>query len=223
MLKSIGRFFAALLAASVMLGAAPAFADKAAEDFVAKNATQALLVLGEDASSGERTRKFGELFDKFADLPRISDFVLGRYARALREDPALSKRWVEAFRAYALATYEAQLDQYRGSAIKVFPGSQDATKNGRFYSVVTTEVAGLKGGASLTVKWQLLKSSEGAFRVVDVALKQGDQIIWLAQQQRQDFLALLDKNNGDLNALLAFVDGETTRLRAAAAANKKNG
>ena len=63
----------------------------------------------------------------------------------------------------------------------------------------------------------MLKAGE-VWKVVDVSLlDQGNQI-WLAQQQQRDFLAALDRNHGDIRALIADVQNQTSRMRQHAVA-----
>lgn len=204
----------------VGLSASPAYADKAAEAYVAKNAPLALSTLNAKGQSAEeRQTAFGKLFDQFADLPRIADFVLGRYARAARADDALYKEWITTFREYSIAAYQDQLDQYRGNTIRVLSGSKDATINGRFYSVVSSEIL-RPGRQPLQVQWRLLRSQDAAFRVVDVAIQFDDNIVWLAIQQQADFLAFLDKNKGDVRALVIEVKRQTETMRKRIAAGR---
>jgi hypothetical protein len=56
------------------------------------------------------------------------------------------------------------------------------------------------------------------WKVVDVSLVIEGNEIWLAQQQQRDFLAELDRNNGDIPALIRMVQGMTTSMRARIAA-----
>ncbi|MBU6372475.1 MAG: ABC transporter substrate-binding protein [Alphaproteobacteria bacterium] len=214
------RIAAALMFGVTMAAATPAFADKAAEDYVAKNAPMALAALNAKGQSPtERQVAFGKLFDQFADLPRIADFVLGRYARTARADPALYAEWIAAYRDYSIAVYQDQLDQYRGNTIRILPGSKDATINGRFYSVVRSEIL-RPGQKPLQVQWRLLRGTDGAFRVVDVAVQFDENIVWLAIQQQADNLAFLDRNKGDVRALLADVKRQTATMRARIAAGQ---
>ncbi len=78
-----------------------------------------LNALAETRTAAERRATFSQLMDKFADMPAVASFVLGRYARQARADPALYKEWVATFKEYGLVVYETQLDQYRGNTIKV--------------------------------------------------------------------------------------------------------
>lgn len=198
----------ALVAANI----APSAASQATESYVQQNAQQVLTGLGAAKNADQRRTEFSALMDKFADMPRVADYVLGKYARTARANPALYKEWVATFKEYGLAVYEDQLDQYRGRAIKVAPGqSEDTTINGRAYSVVKSQIV-LPTGQPFLVNWRLVQTGE-TWRVVDVALKLEDTVIWLAIQQQQDFLARLDKNGGDITKLIADVKGLTVQMR----------
>ncbi|NDC57803.1 MAG: ABC transporter substrate-binding protein [Alphaproteobacteria bacterium] len=214
------RSVAAFAFVAVAAAAGPAFADRAAEDYVAKNAPLALSTLNaKNLSPIERQAAFGKLFDQFADLPRIADFVLGRYARNARADDALYKDWISTYREYSIAVYQDQLDQYRGNTIRILAGSKDATINGRFYSVVRSEIL-RPGQKPLEVQWRLLRNAEGTFRVVDVAVQLEENVVWLAIQQQAEFLAFLDRNKGDVRALLSDVKRQTQTMRARIASGR---
>jgi ABC-type transporter MlaC component len=63
------------------------------------------------------------------------------------------------------------------------------------------------------VQWRLLRTGE-VWKVVDVSLIIEGNEIWLAQQQQRDFLAELDRNNGNIRSLLGEVQGMTNSMRA---------
>lgn len=205
-------FALASAAAFAAVPAAPAFAsDPAAETYVQTNATAALAALSNRATSTEaRAQEFRALMQRFADVPRISNYVLGRYAGQLRQDPALMREWQNAFMEYAVAVYEDQLDQFRGNAIKV-TGSVDRIPGKDI--IVRTEMLARGQAKALPVQWRILKSGE-TWRVVDVALVLEGNEVWLAQQQQRDFLAQLDRSKGDIRALIASVRQQTKAMRA---------
>lgn len=209
--RHVGFLLAALTLAAA-LPMTPARADAAANVFVQTNAQNALIQLNDPALSiTERRERFGILMDQFADLPRIAEFVVGRYAGQLRRDPALYKEWQGVFRDYALTVYAGQLDQYSGNSVKVLRGGKDTVINGKRYAVVPTEIS-RPNGDILRANWRLIESGTG-WRVVDVALARGDNIIWLGIQQRQDFLAQLGRNGGDVRALVRDVREQTKTIK----------
>jgi len=208
------RFSLALAAfmAWAVAGLTPAFADASAESFVKTNADRAVSQLSEPGLSvDERRERFGVLMDQFADLPRIGEFVVGRYAVQLRKDPALYRDWLATFRDYALTIYAGQLDQFSGRQVQVLPGTKNSTINNKQYSIVQTQVL-RDNGQPMRVAWRLIKTDSG-WRVVDVALSAGDNVLWLAIQQRQDFLAALDRNGGNVRALIEDVRQQTVQMR----------
>ncbi|HWA21500.1 MAG TPA: ABC transporter substrate-binding protein [Caulobacterales bacterium] len=204
--------FASAALASLMV-ASPALADKTTEAFVQSNAQGVLNALAETKSAAERRATFSALMDKFADMPAVASFVLGKYARQARADLALYKDWVATFKEYGLVVYETQLDQYRGNAIKVLR-SRDYDKNGVKRSLVLTEIA-QKNGTPLRVDWDLQLYPNGAWKVVDVALKFSENSLSLVTQQQGDFLAQLDANGGDVRKLMDSVKAQTAKMRAA--------
>ncbi len=210
----VRRAALALVLGSSLAFAVPgsALASPATEAYVAKSAPDALAALNATGASEQaRAQRFAQLMDQFADMELIANFVLGRYARQLRADAELRAEWNQAFRDYAVAVYQDQLDQYRGRSVRVL-GSQDSTINNRAYSVVSTEII-QPGGDPFRVQWRLLRQGD-SYRVVDVAVRLGEATIWLAQQQRRDFEAELDRNGGDLQALITKVRSMTGDMRA---------
>ncbi|MFY7949756.1 MAG: ABC transporter substrate-binding protein, partial [Gemmatimonas sp.] len=99
--------------------------DARTEAYVQKNASEVLKSLNNpDLSAAQRTAAFSGYMDKFTNLDAVSNFVIGKYSRRFTE--AELTRYRKAFRAYALAVYEYQLDAYRGEAVVVGIGAQPA-------------------------------------------------------------------------------------------------
>jgi phospholipid transport system substrate-binding protein len=202
-----GMFSVGLLAAAP---AAHAARNTDAETYVQENAASALRTLGNrNLSTSQRRQTFDRLMAQFADMPRIANFVLGRYSSQLRSDAALRSEWTRAFQEYSIAVYEDRLARFGGSAIRV-TGSVERTA-GRDV-IVNSELTPSDGGRPTTVQWRLLRSGE-VWKVVDVSLIMEGNQIWLAQQQQRDFLAQLDRNNGDVRALIANLRTLTASMR----------
>ncbi|MGE3141898.1 MAG: phospholipid-binding protein MlaC [Hyphomonadaceae bacterium] len=210
--------FLSALAGALFAFAAPgahATANPEAEAYVQQGGGAALASLSNPSLSRDaRGREFAELMARFADAPRIANFVLGRYGAALRADPALNAQWVSTFQAYMIAVYEDNLDRYRGSTLAV-TGSIERVP-GRD-AVVRSELRGVNGGGTQPMQWRLLKTAAG-WKVVDVSLVLDGNEVWLAQQQQRNFLAELDRNRGDVRALIESVRQTTTQLRTRIAA-----
>jgi phospholipid transport system substrate-binding protein len=180
-----------------------------AEAYVHTHANAALASLSNRTSPDARQQVFSELMARFADVPRIAMFVLGRYGLQLRNDPALRAEWMAVFLDYSNAVYEEQLDRYRGNEIRItgsverIPGSD---------VIVRSEVLPRGQARPLPVQWRILRSGDG-WKVLDVSLVLDGNEIWLAQQQQRDFLAQLDRTQGDIPALIRSVRQTTAQMR----------
>lgn len=200
--------FLAAMTGAAMLATAPlahAARDTAAEEYVQTNAQAALHSLSPDAP----TQQFYQLMARFSDMPRIANFVLGRYSTQLRADPTLRQQWNQSFADYAIAVYQARLNRYSGANVRVVNSIERVP--GRDV-IVVSEITPRGGTRPLPVQWRILKTGD-VWKVVDVSLILEGNEIWLAQQQQRDFLARLDSNNGDIRALIANVNGMTASLR----------
>jgi len=190
--------------------AAHAVRDQAAEQYVQDNASRALAALGDRGMSApQRQQTFNRLMADFADMRGISVYVLGRYGTQLRNNITLRSEWQSTFQDYAIATYEDRLGRFSGSAI-VVTGSRI---NSGGTVDVTSEITPRGQTRPMRVQWRLRRAGEG-WKVFDVQLAfEGGNAIWLGAQQQMDFLALLDQNGGDIQALMTRLRGQTASMR----------
>lgn len=213
--RSITRatFLASLTGAALIAAAPEALAarNSNAETYVQTSAQGALGALSNrQGSATQRQQTFYNLMAQFADMPRIANFVLGRYGAQLRADAALRTEWTRTFQDYAIAVYEDQLDAYSTSTLRV-TGSTERVAGQDV--IVISEMTPRGGSRPLRVQWRVLRSGQ-VWKVVDVSLVFEGNEVWLAQQQQRDFLAALDRNNGDIRALMANLRETTSRMRA---------
>ncbi len=199
---------AAVLALGLSVAlAGSAMADAASETFVKENGRRVLTTLADpELDTEERTQRFSAYMDEFSNFNRISGFVIGKYARRFSEDELA--RYRAAFREYSLASYEVQFDEYRGSEI-IVTGSTDRSETD---SIVNSMIR-RTDGEELDVRWRVL-SRDDTFEVVDVALNIDGQLLWLAIEQRAQFLDLLDRTNGSAEALIDKLEELTADLKA---------
>jgi phospholipid transport system substrate-binding protein len=204
---------------ALFAGAGPAAADKDAETYIGANAQSAISALAATGAPAARSAKFAALMAQFADVGEMSSRMLGVYARAFRDDPALKAEWTDAFRDYAMATYEDQLDRFRASRITV-TGSRDADQNGKTCSRVSTQLNQTSGKPAM-VFWYVCKSGPSAWRVTDVGLDTGGGEIKALLNERAQFESVLGQNGGNIENLISRLRARTVAVRARIAA--KNG
>ena len=198
---------ATFAASALLAGSLPAFADARTEAYVQKNAGEVLQSLNNPKlSAADRTATFSKYMDTFTDLDAVSNFVIGKYARRFTE--AETTKYRKAFRNYALAVYEFQLDAYRGESV-VVKNSVDRSETD---SIVNTVIK-RQDGKDMDVRWRV-QGKEGNYQVIDVALNLDGNLIWLAIEQRAQFIALLDRSNGSADTLIKKIDSMTADLKA---------
>ncbi|HET6969633.1 MAG TPA: ABC transporter substrate-binding protein, partial [Phenylobacterium sp.] len=135
--------------------AAPARAqaarDAGAEQFIQAAAQKVLSTLS-DKNPAQRRAAFHEAVNELVDVPKISSFVLGKYARTVTA--AQNAQFSQAFRRYAETVYENRLNEYRGASLKVV-GSL-VRKPGDV--IVNTQLTGGPPGPPLAVSWRVMGS-----------------------------------------------------------------
>ena len=67
-------------------------------------------------------------------------------------------------------------------------------------SVLVKSKVNYSGGKTVPVTWRIVKRG-GGYKIFDVNVDG----IWLATTQKTNFVTVLKKNKGDINALLAYL------------------
>ena len=165
--------------------------DPEAEAFIQTEASRVLEVLNDHSMPLETKKQtFRDLVNEVADVPRITNFVLGRYRRLLT--PAQYDQFSDVFRTYATNVYESRLGQYRGQTLKVTGSAVRQPGD----VVVSSEITG--AGQPTQVNWRVLRGADGRYKAVDVQVAG----VWLAITEQQDFVSTLDNNHGDIGVLI---------------------
>ena len=181
------------LQAAAAPASAPRVRDALAEQFVESQAQRIVATLANRRlGEAEKRRVFRQAVDEVVDVPRVTTFVLGKYARTI--SPADRQAFAVVFREYAQGVYEKRIGDYRGETVTV-TGSV-ARKPGDV--VVFTALSGGSISQPLPVAWRVLNGA-GGWKVVDVQVKG----VWLAITQQQDFVSTIDNAGGNVGALTA--------------------
>jgi phospholipid transport system substrate-binding protein len=178
---------------------AEALAANPAEDFVSGNVQAGFDILNDQAiSAAQRRERFASFLIGLTDVKRVALFLLGRYAATV--SPSDLDAYVAAYQDYVLAVYQSYFARYAGQSLHVTASRERAPGD----YVVTTNLVG-SGAAPMEVDFRV--RTDGAKPVlVDLGIAG----VWLALAQRDEFLAVMAQNNGDIKAL-------TAHLRAAQA------
>lgn len=193
-----------ILLAFVMLfsvvTAAATVAGPDAEAFTQRLIDQGVQILRNTADPG-RKAKFRDFITQYADVRKTARFTLGNYARTAA--PADVDVFVEAFKDYAVAIYETQLDKYKGESLKVV-GSVD-NKPGDY--IVKTVVQGGSGSDAMRIDFRM-SGGNGAYKFYDISVEGA----WLGISQQEQFKSFLEQNRGSVPALTADLKARTQRI-----------
>ena len=206
--------FAAVLAivATALFGVGGrAFAQSAAgaEDYVRVNVQKGLSILNDKSlPDAQRRLEFRDFLTNLTDIRRIAIFTLGAARRTAA--PQQIDAFVSAFRNYAVAVYESRLKAYAGQSLRVMGG----TEHGPGDYIVRTVLVDPTGrteqqGEPIEVDFRV-DGTAGHYVVIDAAIAG----VWLALEERDQFTAYLEENNGNLNGLISHLNALTNRLRA---------
>jgi len=195
-----------LVSVAFAVAAVPAaLADTQTEEYVRTNANDVLNALNSpELDADGRRAAFQTYMDQFANIDAVSKFVIGKYAK--RFEPEDLARYQDAFRTYALAVYEFYFNEFRGREVSV-TGSNDRTARD---SIVDTKITS-ENGREMDVRWRVLNRGD-KYQVVDVALEDQGNLIWLAIEQRAQFLSILDQSDGSADALITKIESMTSEL-----------
>ncbi|HZC15658.1 MAG TPA: ABC transporter substrate-binding protein [Caulobacteraceae bacterium] len=186
---------------------AQASRDLQAEQFVGVQAQRIIAILSDQSQSrADKIAAFRAIIDQDADVPRITTFVLGKYARTITPDQ--EQRFAAVFRRYAQNVYESRMSEFHGETVKV-TGSL-VRKPGDV--IVSTVIVGGALKQPLPVAWRVFGDGD-SWKVVDVEVAG----IWLAITQQQDFVATIDNHGGDIDALTAQLQQRTQPKKSATA------
>jgi phospholipid transport system substrate-binding protein len=180
--------------------------EPAAEQFVNTQANRVLAVLNSRTMpTAQKQQTFSGMIDQVADIPRITDFVLGKYNRTIT--PAQKQEFTTLFRAFANNVWESRLGEYGGEKLIVTGSIVRAPGD----VVVTSAVTGGQLRQPSDVNWRVLRRPDGSWRAVDVQI----QGVWLAITQQQDFVSTVDNAGGDVGVLLAQLRTQVAQQTAA--------
>ncbi|MDH3230364.1 MAG: ABC transporter substrate-binding protein [Alphaproteobacteria bacterium] len=201
--RSVRAATAALLLA-VSLAAGSGAAAETADAFIRALGDTAIRELApNDITPAQREARFRELLRTSFDLPRITRFVLGRYAR--RASDAEMAEFKTLYEDLAVLTYAQMFASYAGHVFRV---TKQLGAPGDKYVMVVSELMQTNGTLAARLDWQLLVDSS-KYAVVDIRVEG----VSMAIAQRDEFTAFLDKNNGNMAALLKELTGKVKKLR----------
>jgi len=175
---------------------AAAAAGNVAETFVDENIHKGLSILSDKKLTlTQRRDQFETLLLGLVDVRRIALFTLGQYRRSA--PPEDVEAFVNAFKNYATAAYQSYFAKYTDQTLKVTGSTK---RNDTDFIVQTLLVDPNSSQQPSEVDFRV-RTDTGKPVLVDVAY----QGIWLSLEERDQFVAFLGNNNGNVRTLIAHL------------------
>ena len=180
--------FALLFTAGTVAAPPRAAAQSDPVGFINQLGVQAIQVLGPSVSPAARVQRFRELFSADFDLPRIGQFVLGRYWRVAT--PEQQQQFLGLLREYLAQAYAGRLAEYAGEKFQALNAQQQGDE-----TVVFSEITRTDGG-KIHVEWHLINN--GGWKITDAYVAGVSMKI----TQRDEFGSVIQQGGGQVQYLL---------------------
>ena len=153
---------------------------------------QAISIIQDKQQSDEaRETKFHDLLQSGFDVPKISQFVLGRFWRSATD--AQRQQFISLFQDWIVGVDAARFNDYRGQTIQVIGTRQESAAT----TVVQSQFVGQSGAPPVKVEWYVRKAGDNDYKIVDVSVEG----VSMAATQRDEIAAVADRNGGSIDGL----------------------
>lgn len=148
------------------------------------------LLNDKDTLEAQRREQFDKLADQAFDIPKIAQFVLGRYWLSASDEE--KQQFVKTFEVYMVNIYWTRFREYAGIDFKVASQRRDGN-----LIYVTTEFGRQSGQPPVRIDWTIATVGDN-FRIRDASLEGVSQ----ALTYRQEFASVIERNGGSVSALI---------------------
>lgn len=204
------RLFLTGFAAVTLIAASPAFADTAddgAKQFVKGLSDRALAALKDNVPKAERDETFRAILrDGFA-TQAIAAFCLGGYWQKASE--AQRQEYSKLFEDLIVQSYSQRLRSVYNGQQLIFGPSRPDGKTGTW---VSSRFSASANAPSEEILWRVRNTDSGQYKVVDVVFAN----VSLVVTQRDDFVSILQRNNGNIDEFLGTLREKLAKLQSAA-------
>ena len=206
LIKSLSRSFLFVAAVLTFLSASPRLAfsadalsttgDAAAltpqSKFIQSLGDKAISILADKKLNPEqRNAQFRNMLRDSFDLPTIARFVIGRaWAGAT---PEQQKEYMDLFEALVVKTYSDRFALYTGEGFKIRSSQPEGDKD----MIVNSDITHPDGSAPTVVTWRVRQKGD-KMGIIDVIVEG----VSMSITQRQEYSSVIQRNGGDINALL---------------------
>ena len=166
------------------------------EIFVQSTVNRASQILSENISKEEKMRKLKSIAKDTVDIKGVGFYSLGSARKNL--DDNQKKEYLKLFENYFLKSFSSRLSEYTNPKIEV-QGSEILNEN---YTIVNSLLVGTAERPEVKIDWRVYTKSPDDPLIRDLIIEG----LSLARTQKEEFLSILNSNDGDINALFKILE-----------------
>lgn len=198
--RGASRSFRLVAAAVTIVGTFAGTRARAGTDpilFISNLGNQLQTVAGQP-SAVQRQPGFRQLFEQDFDIPGISRFVLGRFARVFT--PSEQQQFICYFEDYVVLTFSDRLSQFvaDGAVFRVTGSRPDLD------GVIVFSQISRRAGQAIRVDWHLIPFA-GVYKVSDIIIDG----VSMTLSGRSDLEGVVERNGGRASSILPVMRQET--------------
>ena len=172
------------------------------KDFVQQTVDEAAVALGQNISKDLKIVKLKTIANKSVDIVGIALYSIGKRRNDLTDSQ--KEEYLEIFRKYFLKSFSSRLAQYSDPKIKV----KSEKYLNKKYTMVSSVLIATEDKPEVKIDWRVITKDPDNPLIIDVIIEG----VSLAKVQKEEFNAIIQNNDGDINALfknlLDFVNKE---------------
>ena len=163
--------------------------------FIQSTVNRASQILSENISKDEKISKLKLIAKETVDIEGVGFYSLGAARKNLNDSQ--KKAYSELFEKYFLKSFSSRLAEYTNPEIKV----KDKEVLSENYTIVTSILVGTSERPEVNIDWRVYTKNPNNPLIRDLIIEG----LSLARTQREEFLSILNSNDGDINILFKIL------------------
>ena len=161
------------------------------KQFIQDIVSEAKSILVESNSKEFKTKKLSEMALKTVDIKGVAYYSLGNYRKGLNDEQM--KKYLSLFEKYFLKSFTSRLSDYSDPKIEV--RSIDIVNEK--YTIVKSLLLATSKRPEVNIEWRVYTKNPDQPLIRDLIIEG----LSLARTQKEEFSAVIQANNGDINKL----------------------
>ena len=159
--------------------------------FVQSTVNRASKLLSENIDKDQKIKELKDIAKETVDIRGIGYYSLGPIRKTLNKEQL--KKYSSLFEQYFLKSFSSRLAEYTNPEIDVYD-KEVLDKN---YTIVNSVLKATNERPEIKIDWRIYTKNPTNPLIRDLIIEG----LSLARTQKEEFLSVLNSNNGDINAL----------------------